>query len=134
LQAALNVDAKVTLLEFNVLNAEWPAGKLHGMRLTSWTDYPDPISFLSFVFIDRSPWHDRESEAPLKEANATLDPAHRMKRLAQCESLLLEAMPVIPLTFSRNLYLAKPYLRAFVTDQFVNISFRYAWIDHGWKP
>jgi ABC-type oligopeptide transport system substrate-binding subunit len=69
----------------------------------------------------------------MKDADGTLDPRVRMKKLAQCESRLLKAMPLIPLTFGRNLYLAKPYLRAFVAEPVGGISFRYAWIDHGWK-
>ena len=131
LQAALNVDARVTVMEFSVKIAEWRAGRLRGLVSGGWNSYPDPIAFLAAT--DLTGWRDPLYEAALKDADATRDPALRMKKLAQCESLLLEAMPVIPLTFSRNLYLAKPYLRAFVTDPLGNISFRYAWIDHNFK-
>jgi ABC-type oligopeptide transport system substrate-binding subunit len=68
----------------------------------------------------------------LKEANGIVAPGLRMNKLAQCESRLLEVMPAIPVTFSRNLYLAKPYLRAFKTV-LGNATFRYAWIDHNFK-
>jgi ABC-type oligopeptide transport system substrate-binding subunit len=127
LQKALNVDARVTPMEFNVLDAAQRAGTLQGLTFYGFLNSADPNSFVAPD--DLVGWHDRAYDAALKDANATRDPGLRMRKLAQCESLLLEAMPEIPVTFGRNLYLAKPYVRAFM-----NLSFRYAWIDHGWKP
>ena len=117
-------------MELRVLEAGQAAGTLHGLTFFSNGDLPDPSRFLVYDFLV---WHDAAYNILVKEADATLDPRLRMKKFAQCESRLLEVMPAIPVTFGRNLYLAKPYMRAFITVA-GNMTFRYAWIDQGWKP
>jgi ABC-type oligopeptide transport system substrate-binding subunit len=135
LKKNLKIEPQVNFMEFSVLYAAQSRGDLAGLTLSANTlSYPDPYGILAPWFTDFLGWHDRDYAAHLDEANRTLDPQVRMRKLAQCEARFMEAMPMIPISWFPNLYLAKPYLRGMKSDLFAEISFRYAWIDTGWKP
>jgi oligopeptide transport system substrate-binding protein len=101
-------------------------------------DYADPNTFLD-VFMSRAAnnatgWSDPAYDAMVTEANATLDPAERLKKLAASEARLLTGMPFSPMFFGANVGLKKPYVRGLVPTPNDLHSFKYVWIDAGWKP
>jgi oligopeptide transport system substrate-binding protein len=100
--------------------------------------YTDPNWFLSQfqtgAAISGTGWADPIYDRELTRANATLDPAERMTKLAECEKYLLTAMPVIPLYVDSRSYLHKPYVRGGGGNLLNILQFKYAWIDTNWRP
>jgi oligopeptide transport system substrate-binding protein len=128
----LGIQPRVNVAEFSVLFASQFSGTLSGLYLSAADlGYPDPYSLLAPWFTDYAGWRDPVYATQLDEANRTLDPAARMRKLALCETRLLEEMAVIPLTFISSNYLTKPYVRGMRRDLYGDVSFRYAWIDTG---
>jgi ABC-type oligopeptide transport system substrate-binding subunit len=132
----LNIEAQVNLVEAAVLSDGVMSGTLPGLTLDGWgLNYADPIALLGPAFTaDWLGWHDEAYTAQLTAANGTLDPSARMQKLSRCAALLMEAMPLIPFSFRSDIRVTKPYVRALETDLLGNPSFRYTWIDTGWKP
>ena len=100
-------------------------------------DYLDPNFFLELFqtgAIASGSWSDPGYDTMLAEANATADPALRMRRLAACETHLLRAMPIMPLLFYGFAYLQKPYVHGLDANPLDNHPFKYAWIDTNWRP
>jgi ABC-type oligopeptide transport system substrate-binding subunit len=100
--------------------------------------YMDPNPFLD-PFItgsggNPSGWTSAEYAFQLARANATINPAERMAKLARCERLLLSAMPVLPLCHDTWCYLQKPYVQGLSSNPFDIRAFKYAWIDTQWRP
>jgi MarR-like DNA-binding transcriptional regulator SgrR of sgrS sRNA len=57
------------------------------------------------------------------------DPALRMQQLAECEAMLLRAMPFVPLYFDTWVYLERREVRGLTLNPLGVPSFKYAWID-----
>ena len=70
----------------------------------------DPTSFLNLFMSSSaasgSGWSDPEYDALLVAANAIIDPAERMRKLAECERFLLRAMPCMPLYSDVSVFLS----------------------------
>ena len=78
--------------------------------------YLDP--FLTPGVGNPTGWTDPVYASMLADANRTLDSQERMAKLANCERLLLRAMPVIPLYFEALTYLQKPFVRGLTSNPF----------------
>ena len=110
----------------------WDCG-LGGYRLI-----PGP-NLLPRSVSDRRPanvtgWTDYRYDAAMAEAKSCTEPALRLRKLAECERMLLEAMPVIPLYFEAWQQLRKPYVRGIEGNSIDAIAFHRAWIDTNWRP
>ena len=79
-------------------------------------------------------WNDPRYDIAMAEAKSCPEPATRLKQLADCERMLLEAMPVIPLYFDAWQQLRKPYVRGIEGNAIDAIAFHRAWIDISWRP
>jgi oligopeptide transport system substrate-binding protein len=103
-----------------------------------WGDYLDPNTFLepflSGPSIIGSGWSDPRYDAMLMDANASVDRGERMRKLADCERLLLRAMPILPLYYNTLSYLQKPYVRGLDPGKVDIVRFKYAWLDTNWRP
>jgi oligopeptide transport system substrate-binding protein len=110
------------------------AGIAHDVWSAFYTDHNDFLSLFETAHLVGATWQDRRYGALLADANSTIDPAARMKKLAEAESYLLKAMPIIPLFFDAWTYLQKPFVRGMQANLFGMPLFKYAWIDTHWKP
>ena len=63
-----------------------------------------------------------------------IDRESRLRKLTQCESRLLAAMPIVPLTAMVWPSLAKPYVKGLGTNFLDRQQFKYVWIDTKWRP
>jgi ABC-type oligopeptide transport system substrate-binding subunit len=70
----------------------------------------------------------------LFQARPVPDPAERLARLAECERILLRAMPILPLCHDVQPTLRKPFLKGLGRNMLNRQQFKYAWIDRSWKP
>lgn len=74
-------------------------------------DYPDPLTFLDFFASDNgmnpAQWKAAAFDELIRRSRRTPDQGTRMGLLHRAEALLLEGMPVAPLTFSRQTWLQR---------------------------
>jgi oligopeptide transport system substrate-binding protein len=101
-----NVEWKIYLdmqsaLQFDVIRRGWIG------------DYTDPNTFLDMWTSDsgnnNTGWKNPEYDRLIREANRLLDPAKRMKMLAEAEAILIDEMPIAPIYFyvSKNMWRPK---------------------------
>lgn len=106
------------------------------MALSSWGgDFHDPINFLE-VFKYRSQstnntnWEDSEYIQDLNESYHTLDPEKRKALLTRCESILMDAMPIIPLFYYMMLYRKVDNLEGVFLSSLGNLDFKWARLEN----
>jgi ABC-type oligopeptide transport system substrate-binding subunit len=135
----LNVNVKLFPREFNVhLNMVLEA-EYHGVaEYAVFPLYLDPNGFLDQFPSDSSGnpsgWSDRGYASELAAANAIVNRAERLRRLAACEKQLLTAMPFLPFFHSAINFLCKPFVRGLASHLFDVRAFKYVWIDTNWRP
>jgi ABC-type oligopeptide transport system substrate-binding subunit len=94
----------------------------------------DRRSFLGLGSLTLAGWFDPQYDSMLAKAKATVDPAIRMERLAECERYLLRAMPFVPVYHDVWAYPQKPYVRGIVPNAMDVHPLKHAWIDTNWRP
>jgi oligopeptide transport system substrate-binding protein len=107
-------------VELAVDTVEWPAhiarmrsGWLTEISLGAWeADYPDPDSFLRVALLRESRWWTHPSYNQLVEkARHVMDHSERMRLYRQAERILMNEAAIMPLTYSTEQWLVKPWLR-----------------------
>lgn len=94
-------------------------------------DFADPVNFLE-VFkyktggSNNTFWENTQYADLLDRSSQLADPAQRFALLAQCELLLMQEMPVIPILYSNMLYLSQPGLKDVVLSSMGTIDFKWA--------
>lgn len=111
----LGIDAQIRNEEWKVFLKNLQLGNYQVARLGWSADYPDPLTFLT-VFgstsgNNHSHWRDKKYDEMLDRAGDAPDAEERMRRLAEAEEYLLDAMPAMPLYFYTRAYLVKPYVK-----------------------
>lgn len=97
-------------IEIELHNQEWKAylatrqsGDFDILRAAWYGDYDDPHTFLSLGESDNgnnhTNWHDPRYDALIEKAAKERDPAARMELFQQAETILVDALPVIPIYF-----------------------------------
>ena len=133
----LNITIKLVRLDFQTWNDRIAMRNFDLIESGGGGDYLDPSFYLNLFEtggVASGTWSDQRYDAMLRQANATPDPALRMRRLAECEALLLRAMPVMPMLYYGFNYLQKPYVHGLASNPLDNHPFKYAWIDTKWRP
>lgn len=102
------------------------------MTLSGWgPDYNDPMTYLA-TLASNSPnnmtgWHNQTYDALLNQSNIAATPEERYQALFEAEQLMLNESPLVPVYFTQNPYLKKPFIdglkRGFL---FPDIDFIYA--------
>lgn len=119
----LGVDCEIVTYESKVYWDEHGAGNFD-IAFDGWTgDYLDPNSVLNIFNRGRMEKECRwQSDAALKyddllnQAAASADNAERMEIFTECEQILMDEMPVIPLYYRNTMVLAKPHVSGFTVD------------------
>jgi ABC-type oligopeptide transport system substrate-binding subunit len=130
-------------IRVQVLNQEWGSylqstvALQYDVARRSWIgDYLDPTTFLGTMASgdgnNRTGWSDPRYDRLLRAAAVELDPAARMRTLAQAESLLLDQAPVIPMYHFATSEMLKPYVRGIEPTPLDVHPLKYVWIDRGW--
>jgi oligopeptide transport system substrate-binding protein len=95
-------------------------------------DYNDPINFLE-IFKSKNPptnnayWAKSAYDALLDRAVHTQDAAARQDVFLQCESILSEEMPIIPICYHSWVYMANPRLKDMVFLNLGNLDWKWAY-------
>lgn len=104
------------------------------IALGSWVaDYADSESFLEVFKYKKDPvnntgW-ENENYISLLDAAKRLIGDERKEQLLNCESILMQDLPIIPLYHLNNLYLQNPYLKDVFVSSIGNLDFKCAYLD-----
>lgn len=86
------------------------------IALAAWSgDYLDPTTFLLMWTEgngnNNTGWHSPEYEALLDDAAKQADPAQRLALFKQAERMLMDAQPILPISFRGRNYLLRPEVK-----------------------
>jgi oligopeptide transport system substrate-binding protein len=131
----LGLDAEVVNYEWkiylqNTKNLDYPS-----VARASWIgDFPDPISFLELYTSDnannRTGYKNPVYDAGIKESWTISDPKKRMDKLRECEKILMEDMPIIPIYYYALTELRNPAIK----NAIPNALGMYSWKDIYLEP
>ncbi len=96
-----------------------------------WTaDYPDPDNFLR-VCRTRTwdGWRNETYDRLVERAQQVMDQGERMKLYRQADRLLIEEVPVLPLTYERRHLLVKPWVSRYPTSPIQSAFWKDAVIE-----
>ena len=108
-RSELGVSIEILNKEWQVLISEMDSGNFD-IFLLSWIgDYLDPASFLKIMRSgdgnNRTGFSNPTYDAYLEEANQQIRMEDRYALLAEAEQILLEELPIIPMSWARHMYL-----------------------------
>ena len=114
-QEELGIEVRIESKEWQVLIAEMDEGNFDIFQLSWIGDFIDPSTFLKIMISgggnNRTGFADPLYDALIQRATREADRTARFALLAEAEKRLMDARPIIPLTWSRNLYLIHPDVR-----------------------
>lgn len=108
----------------------------YDLAYCSWgADFHDPVNFLEvFKYKSQSTnntnWEDAAYSQGLEDSFLLLDPKKRMEKLAQCEKILLDAMPIIPLFHYTMLYRKSDKLEGVFLSSMGSLDFKWARLEN----
>ncbi len=91
-------------------------------------------TFTSDTTLNIPGWVDPAYVRLIDSADRDADPARRLAKIAEAESLLLDAMPIIPIYFLSSLHLQKPFVRGWYDNPLDQHPLRFVSIDTAWRP
>lgn len=111
----------------------------YSLAISSWgADFHDPVNFLE-VFKYRSQstnntnWESEQYIAGLDASFLTNDAKVRGQLLGQCEKILMDAMPIIPLFHYKMLYLRDERLKGVFLSSMGGVDFKWASLENAPK-
>ena len=137
-RSVLNIEGTLNVQESSVFWSQTCLMRSYeGVVRDSWTAVvDDPYDFLlefGAAQFSCASWIDKTFDAMVAEATSVLNPAERMRKLAEVERYLLRQMPLLPVYYDSWLSLQKPYVRGFPQNRLGLPIFKYAWIDNNWR-
>jgi ABC-type oligopeptide transport system substrate-binding subunit/serine/threonine protein kinase len=86
---------------------------LHIWTLGNFADYPDPDAFLRSAILERTGWSHDEFNDLLDRAAEMMDYTERLEFYQRAERILIDEVPVLPISHARFDVLVKPWVRRF---------------------
>ena len=134
LEQNLGVKINVELVESATFLSEVSERK-YQMYLLGWSaDYPDPQDFLDILFHSESPdnhmnYSNPEVDRLLEEARVEQDHERRMQLYQQAEQMIVNDAPWVPLFYSAEYWLVKPYVKGMIFPPAVIPKLKYVYIE-----
>jgi oligopeptide transport system substrate-binding protein len=129
----IGVRADVTNIEGRALMGKLMARDFGIARTSMFALYDDPYAFLSQLRSDntanRTGYGSAEYDRLLDLANATDDPATRLARFAEAETLLLADQPLIPVYWYISKVLVAPRVQGWADAPLGTPPSRYLWLE-----
>lgn len=130
-------------IHVNIENQEWKVylSRLQRMEFQiarmGWIgDYADPNTFLELFASNNgnnhSNWANEQYDRMLEDANKTVDPSERLKKLRAAEAHAMQQQPVIPIYVYTKSSMVKPYLKGYFPNDMDRHQWKYFWIDEDW--
>ena len=137
-KAALGIDVQLIHFDWKVYlskisNQDYDIGRMGWIG-----DYNDPVSFLEPFKHKNDPemggnndtgWEHPDYISYLDQAAREVDLKKRADLLRKAEALLISEMPIIPIYFTENGYLKKPYVRGVYLSPLGVADFKKAYIE-----
>ncbi len=123
-----NQEQKVVLAsrqagDFEILHGDWIA------------DYADPASFLGVWRgqngANHTGWSDPAYDTLLFAAERAADPAARNALWQKAETLLMDAVPIIPIFHYNHIFLIQPSVQGWYPTLLDHHPYKYVWLDAG---
>jgi len=119
----LGIEVVIANMEWKVLIDAMNNGHFDIFQLGWIGDYMDPITFLK-IFItgggnNRTGFSDPEYDRLLEQQARESDPDRRMAMLRRMETILMEAMPIIPNSWSNNIFLLSPDVKGMAPTKMI---------------
>ncbi|MCX7920766.1 MAG: peptide ABC transporter substrate-binding protein [Clostridia bacterium] len=129
--AKIGVKAKISNMEWSVF-IPYRQEKKHTIARYSWSgDYMDPMTFMDIWLTGNgnndSGWSNKEYDSLIAEAKSTNDQAKRMAALHKAEKILMEELPVIPISYRLKNSLVNPKLKGVYQNPLGQVFFHYAY-------
>ncbi len=114
----LGVDVSIAQSEAATFFDDVDRGRLQMWSIGWIMDYPDPENLLDLLFFSTSRKNDTRYNNPaydalITQARTELDSTKRIQLYQQAEQILIQDMPWIPLTYGRDHFVVKPYVKGF---------------------
>ena len=134
----LGVPVRIEQLEWKVLLDRWRDGTYQISRGGWYGDYCDPNTFVDMFVTNggnnQTGWSNARYDALVARAARTIDPAARLKMLAEAEQILLDEMPIMPLYVYTITMLARPGLEGVTGNLLNRIDFAALRWSNAGKP
>jgi oligopeptide transport system substrate-binding protein len=129
----LGIDVRLVNQEFKVVLSERRAGN-YQVLLSDWVgDYLDATSFLDPWRSDsgnnHTGWTDPAYDSLLFAAARAANPVERANQLRSAESLLLSAVPVIPLYYNTHVFLLQPSVKGWHPTLLDHHPYKHVWLE-----
>ena len=130
----LGVTIPLKTMEFKTYLPYFKSLQYEGFAIFLWGgDYMDPYTFLGLQYGEDneggSGFHEQKYDKMLDDANAEPDPEKRFEMMARAENLLMEQLPMIPLTVSATNWLKKPYVKGMYPNPGTAIPWKFVYIE-----
>jgi ABC-type oligopeptide transport system substrate-binding subunit/predicted Ser/Thr protein kinase len=113
-QEILGVDIKCVNLQWGQFTKQLSQEPPHIYTMAWAADYPDPDNFMRTAhFQGLTRWKNEAYDNLVEEARRVSDQNKRMKMYHEAERILVEEVPIIPLTYPRFHVLVKPWVKKF---------------------
>ncbi len=131
---AFGVKIRIATQDWKILHEKLTCGD-YQIGAMGWLPFvQDPIYMLkTFKYradgINKTRWQNPRYIELLDASDDELDPEKRKEIFRQAETLLMEEMPVIPISFMTNGYAKNPHLLNVCVSEFGDIDFKWAYFD-----
>lgn len=133
---AFNIDVKLEPLEGKVFFSRISKQDFQ-LALGSWiADFRDPINFLE-VFKTRdlgtnnTNWENNDYISKIEKSYRTTDVEERKVLLQECEQILVNDMPIIPIWHGNMHYVRNDKIKNVIVSETGTIDFKWAFMDKG---
>ena len=130
----LGVDVKLENKEWKVYLEDMHAGNFQVGRMGWLGDFNDPINFLE-LYNDKmggnndTRWENPKFKELLNQSALEADPEKRKKILADAEQILMDEMPIMPIYFYTNSWVAKENVKGIVIGGLGDVDWKWATVE-----
>ncbi|WP_010097706.1 peptide ABC transporter substrate-binding protein [Ornithinibacillus scapharcae] len=130
-----NLGVEVTLNneEWNVYLDSMGSGNFQTGRMGWLADFNDAINFLEIFNSvggnNYTNWEDAEYQELLKQSRTETDPAARKEILREAEAIFMDAMPIAPVYFYTNAWVAKDYVKNINVSGLGGVQYKWGYIE-----
>lgn len=131
----LDIDIELDAVESQVYFSRI-SKKDYQLTISSWeADFRDPINFLEVfktkdIGTNNTNWSNDNYLAKIEKSYDVIDPKERLSLLKECESILIDEMPIIPLFHGKMHYVKNHKVKNVVFSESGGIDFKWAFIDN----
>ncbi len=129
----LGIKVKLTSQEWKVYQQSEQKLQYDVARAGWIGDYVDPMTFMDMFVTNggnnQTGWSNAQYDADIKKAKSTGDQKERMTAMHDAEKILMTEMPVMPIYFYVNNYVAKDYIKGIMRSPLGFIDFKNATVE-----